>query len=752
MQENQRHNKIVDFIIHKSKWIEKAFIVLFIITAICFPFVKINYDLGKYLPADMQSKQGMDVMDKEFGYPGTARLMIDNVSIYEAKLFKDKFENIDGVDIVKWADSKVDIYEGSQFIPYGNINNYYKDRKAIMDITFVENDSSSLTHQAIDEIQTLLGDKGHFGGAAVQNKFLNEVVMKEMGMILIFSTFIILGILAVATHSWFEPFLFLFVIFVSIVINMGSNLIFGEISSMTMSVAAVLQLAIAMDYTIILLDNFTKERKHDVPVEEALAHAIKKSMTPISSAGAAAIVGFLALVLMRYSLGMDMGLVLAKGIAISLITVIFLTPAVILRWNNKIEKYAHKPLTPSFKPMASAVYKYKYLILVLTLLIAIPSFVGKDMTDFTFGNDAMGLSPGTKVYDDETAMNKEFGRNNLVLLIIPNDSLVTEKKLADKLDSLNYVKYVTSLAGSIPEGVPVEIIPNRITSQLHTKDYARIILSINTASESELSFSSITEITNIVKQYYPKNSYVVGVTPSTMDIKNVIVKDWSTIDKISMLGVALAVMIAFRSLSLPIILIIPIQLAIFINMAMPYLLGNRIMFMGYIIVSCLQLGATIDYSIVMTHHFLTYRRKYDKVTASIKATSSSALPILTSGLILSVAGYGVYFLSSVSAISDLGRLIGRGALFSMLTVLTILPNLFVWCDRFIVLRDGSLLPKAIHKLLGRFDKSPELEEESFDWDDEAEPIAITLINSEENNEFKQNLNEVMMEDVQYENI
>ncbi|MEI8215928.1 MAG: MMPL family transporter [Eubacteriales bacterium] len=715
MPENIKHNQIVDFIIERRKLIEKIFVGLFIVTAICFPFVKINYDLSKYLPPTMPSKQGINLMEKEFGYPGTARLMIDDVSIYQAKLYKDQIQNLNGVDRVVWADSSVDVYQASQFLNYDDIKDYYKDKSAIMDITFTENDSSSLTHDAINKIQSMLGEKAHMGGAAVQNKFLNEIIMKEMGQILIFSVFIILAILAISTNFWYEPIVFLVVILISIVINMGSNILFGEISSMTLSVAAVLQLAIAMDYTIILLDNFTKERKHNLPVEEALANAIKKSITPIGSAGAAAILGFLALVLMRYSIGKDMGLVLAKGIAISLVTVLFLTPAVIMRWYGVIEKSAHKQLVPSFRPFAEKIYKFRYLFLVLTLLIAIPSFIAKDMTDFTFGNDAMGLTPGTKVYEDEQEMNKKFGRNNLVLIIIPNTSMVTEKKLSTELENLNYTKYVTSLASTLPEGVPVNMIPESMVDQLHTENYARIVTSINTATESDLAFKSIAQITNIVHKYYPKDSYIIGVTPSTIDIKNVIIDDWSAIDKVSMLGVALAIMIAFRSFSLPFILMIPIEMAIFMNMAMPYILGNRIMFMGYVIVSCLQLGATIDYSIVMTHHYLIYRRKMGKVEASIKATTASALPILTSGLILAVAGYGVYYLSSVSAISDLGRLIGRGAIFSMMLVLAVLPNLFVFADKFIILRDGSLLPKPLAKL---FEKKQKEEQDYVDDEDE----------------------------------
>jgi len=632
---------LINFIINRSRLIEKVFAFLFIITAICFPFVQINYDLSKYLPDDMPSRQGIDLMEDEFGYPGTARIMISGVSIYEAKLYKDKIENIAGVDRVQWADSIEDIYQSNLFIPYEDIEDYYRDRNAIMDVTFVGNDSDPQTRDALTQIEELLGSKGHFGGPAVQDKFLNEVIMKEMMFIMVLAVLVILGILMLATNSWFEPLIFLGVILISIVINMGSNLLFGSISSMTLSVAAVLQLAIAMDYTIILLDNFAKQRKNDLPLEEALSIAIRKSMVPISSAGSAAVVGFLALVLMRYTIGMDMGLVLAKGIAISLVTVVFLTPAFIIRWYKIVERTAHKPLFPSFLPLSKNVYRHRFLFLAITLILSVPSYIAKDMTDFTFGNDAMGLSRGTVVYNDEQIMNKEFGRNNLVLVMVPNTSMVTERLLTDELEDLNCVKYATSLAIILPEGVPENFIPYSETKLLHTKNYARILISIKTATESDLAFKSVDEIKQIVKDHYPDGAYVVGVTPSTQDIKAVIVDDWGKIDKLSLLGVALAIMIAFRSLALPVVLMIPIEMATFVNMAVPYLAGDEIMFMGYVIVSCLQLGATIDYSIVMTHHYLEHRKEFDKVKASITATAESALPILTSGTILMAAGDGV---------------------------------------------------------------------------------------------------------------
>lgn len=706
---NSPGDVLVNFIVERNKWIEKFFIVACIISAVCFLFVEINYDLSKYLPGEMESKQGIELMEKEFGYPGMARVMIKDVSVYEAKLYKDKIEALDGVDMISWLDSSSDIYQSPMFLDYEGNAKYYKDRCAIMDITFTEGNYSQETYDTIDEIKEIVGEKGCYGGTAVQNKFQTESLAHEAALILIMGTCVIFLILLLGTESWFEPVIFLLVIAVSIIINMGTNLIMGSISSITLSIAAILQLAIAMDYTIILLDNFTKERakSENADIKECLKKSIKKSIVPIASAGSAAVCGFIVLVLMRYSIGKDIGLVLAKGILISLITVVTLMPAALLRWNHLVERFRHKPLVPKFDRVAKGVYKYRFLLLVLVVILTVPSFVGKYMTDYTFGSNAFGLCEGTEVYEDTQEMDEKFGRSNPLLVIIPNDSMVTEKLLAEELENLEYMGSVTSLAGILPEGVPVSFLPESTVSLLHTDNYSRLICVLRTSSESDFAFSCIEEVKAIVEKYYPEGSAIVGETPSTMDIRDVIVDDYNLVEFLSLVGVALAVILAFRNLFLPIALLIPIECAININMVVPYLMGDRILYMGYVIVSCLQLGATIDYSIVMTHHYQLHRESHDKRTASELATKDSCLPILISGLILSVAGYGVYMLSSITAIMDLGHLIGRGALLSILLVIGILPNLFVWFDKPIMATRFGNLKRFGGRLFGKGNKNDE---------------------------------------------
>ena len=685
---NRKHLSIIDQIVKRGKWIEKFFAVVVIVSAICASFVHVNYDLSEYLPDWAPAKKGLNIMEEEFGYPGTARVMIGPVTLYEAKAYKDRIADLDGVDMVMWADTTTDIYRANIFINYDDIQDYYKNNYAVMDIIFKEGDSSNLTKSAISQMQKLTGDKGYFMGSAVQNKSLNETLTREISIAMAMGVVMIALVLCVTTTSWFEPFLFLMIMGIAIIINMGTNLILGTVSFITFSVASILQLAVAMDYSVFLLDSFTKEReKGDDPVT-AITYALHKSLPSILASGATTIIGFLVLMLMRFSIGRDLGFVLAKGIVISLATVLLLMPSLLLRWGDRIKKTEHRSFMPSFHGLGRLVHKVRFGVLAAVALLIVPAFVAQNMNAFTFGNGALGSSPGTRVYEDEQQINSRFGKSNLILAVVPNTNLVTEKKLTDALEDLNYVRSATSLAGTLPEGIPEKMIPKSLTSLLHTKDYSRIMIYVKSSDESDFAFQCSDEISALVNQYYPEGAYVTGVIPSTQNIRSIITQDYNFVNVLSILGVGLVVMLTFRSLIVPIIVLIPIEVAVFFNMAIPYFTGENILYLGYIIVSCLQLGATVDYSILMTNNYMDTKKKYPEKARAIKHTvSKSALSILTSGTILTIVGYGLYLVSSVSAIAGLGHLIGRGALISVLMVLFLLPVLLTLADPILMWED-----------------------------------------------------------------
>ncbi len=680
----------VELIIRKRKVIEKLFLVLLIFNLVCIPFVGVNYDLTKYLPDSAPSAQALDIMEKEFTYPGMGRVMLQDVTLREAKSIKDQIAKVDGVDMVLWCDTTTNIYGSSEFIDYDNIEDYYKDGDAYMDITFLESDSSDRTHAAVHEIQSIIQGKGIMAGSAASDTMLGPTINSEVARVMALAVVVIFLILTLTTTSWFEPVLFLMVMGIAIIIGMGTNLFFGEISFMSNAVGAVLQLACSMDYSIFLLHSFTREKANGVEPEQAMANALRQAVSSIGASGATTVVGFLALAFMRFGIGPDMGFVLAKSIICSLLTVLLLMPALILRFQNVIDRTAHRPFLPGFRKMGEFAYKIRIPLTVLVLLLVIPCYVGQGMANFTYGNEAITNSPGTDIYDNENLMNEKFGRSNMMLALVPVGDNVTEKAMTEELDALPYTRYVMGLADLLPSGIPEEFLPESLTEQLHSEHWARVIVNVRSAGESTAAFQYTDEIRGIVEKYYPDaKTYVVGVTPATEDIRDIITDDYAFVNILSLIGVALVVAITYKSLFLPLVVLIPIESAVFINTALPYIYGQRTMFLGFIIVSCVQLGATIDYSILMTGNYLDARTQGDKKEAAIRTVTQSALSILTSGCILAAAGYGLYFLTSIEAVGSLGRLIGRGALLSMFLVLFMLPACLMAFDRLIIKPDHA---------------------------------------------------------------
>lgn len=681
---NKFFNKILDFVVDKSKKVEIIFLVLVLISVVCYPFVNVNYDLSEYLPDYAPSRQALNVMEEEFGYPGLARIMVTDVSLYEAKAIRAEIEKLDAVDLVIGVDTFQNVYMSDSFINPNDIESFYKDGCATMQVVFKYGESDKRTHAALDEIYKIVGDNGHYAGSAVTKKSIQESVTKEISIAIVISLVIILLILTLTTTSWVEPFLFIFIMAIAIIINMGTNIIFGTISFFTFSTAAILQLAVSMDYSIFLLDTFTFYKHSGMEIKQALKIAVKESSSSILASSFTTIVGFIVLALMEFTVGKDMGFVLTKGIIISLGTVLFLMPALILKFYDKIEKYAHKPLVPSCDGMGKAMYRARKIVLVIAVLVAVPCYFGQDMNTFKYGDAAIGAGPGTKVFEDDKIINEKFGKSNMVLAIVPNTSNIKEKDLTETLNDFGFVNYALSLSGTLPEGIPESFLPQKLVEQLHTEDYARIILSMDTTEESDYAFDCAAKVQDTVKSYYGDEGFAIGMTTSTMDIKDILRDDYSKVSLISLAGVALVVFIAFKAFLVPILVIIPIEVAIYLNMTIPYLLGDTMTYIGYIIVSCLQLGATIDYAILMTNNYLSARKTMDRIEAPKAAISKSAMSIITSGSIITVVGYGLFFTSSVQGISQIGRLVARGALLSVMLVLSLLPALLSAFDKIIM--------------------------------------------------------------------
>lgn len=674
--------KMAHFIVQRGRIIEKFFIAMTILCAVCYPFVGVNYDLSKYLPDFAPTKQALDVMEQEFGYPGMARIMVKDVTLPEARTIRQRISRVDGVDLVVGPDLAANVYSTDAFIKNSLTDRFYKDGNAVYQIIFEDGDSDASTHKAINEIYGIVGkDRGCFAGSAVSSKERQESITREIAMAIGMAVVIIWLILTLTTTSWFEPFLFILVMAVAIVLNMGSNIMFGRISFFTFSTAAILQLAVSMDYSIFLLHTYTAIKQSGVDSRPAMEAAIEKSCSSILASGATTIVGFLVIALMKFTIGRDVGFVLTKGIVCSLVTVLFLMPTLILRFDKKIEKTAHRFFLPPLDGLGKLMYRIRIPVLAAAAFCAVPCYFGQSMNYFYYGDDALGSGPGTRVYEDSRAIEDVFGKSNVIIAMVPNGNVIKERRLTDELKDQEFIDYALSMAGTLPQGIPESFLPESVTKQLRTGSYARILISMETREESSYSFQCSEKLTEIVKNYYPEDSYVIGMTPTTIDIRDILTDDYNRVSIISLAGVALVVMLTFHSVMVPVLVIIPIEVAIYLNMTIPYIIGDSMVYIGYIIVSCLQLGATIDYSILMTNNYMEFRETMGSREAAVTAIAKSAISILTSGGILTVVGYLLYFTSSIQAISQVGRLVGRGALLSMILVLSLLPALLAAFDK-----------------------------------------------------------------------
>ena len=674
--------KMAHFIVQRGRIIEKFFIAMTILCAVCYPFVGVNYDLSKYLPDFAPTKQALDVMEQEFGYPGMARIMVKDVTLPEARTIRQRISRVDGVDLVVGQDLAANVYSTDAFIKNSLTDRFYKDGNAVYQIIFEDGDSDASTHKAINEIYGIVGrDRGCFAGSAVSSKERQESITREIAMAIGMAVVIIWLILTLTTTSWFEPFLFILVMAVAIVLNMGSNIMFGRISFFTFSTAAILQLAVSMDYSIFLLHTYTAIKQSGVDSRPAMEAAIEKSCSSILASGATTIVGFLVIALMKFTIGRDVGFVLTKGIVCSLVTVLFLMPTLILRFDKKIEKTAHRSFLPPLDGLGKLMYRIRIPVLAAAAFCAVPCYFGQSMNYFYYGDDALGSGPGTRVYEDSRAIEDVFGKSNVIIAMVPNGNVIKERRLTEELEDQEFIDYALSMAGTLPQGIPESFLPESVTKQLRTGSYARILISMETREESSYSFQCSEKLTEIVKKYYPEDSYVIGMTPTTIDIRDILTDDYNRVSIISLAGVALVVMLTFHSVMVPVLVIIPIEVAIYLNMTIPYIIGDSMVYIGYIIVSCLQLGATIDYSILMTNNYMEFRETMGSREAAVTAIAKSAISILTSGGILTVVGYLLYFTSSIQAISQVGRLVGRGALLSMILVLSLLPALLAAFDK-----------------------------------------------------------------------
>ena len=647
------------------------------------PQVKINYDLAHYLPRDSKTKQAIDTLEAEFGYPGMAEVMVSDLSVSEALATKELILGIEGVKSVLWLDDLVDIRQPLSFIPAEIRDQYYKEGSALFQVEFRDTNYSRVATTALESIREALGSKASIAGPTADTSFQQQVLAKEILQIMIVVIPLCIIILMFASHSWIEPLLYLIAIGVSIAINMGTNVFFPSISYLTHSVAAVLQLAMSMDYSLFICHRYSEERKNGLDVLPAVLAATKKSLGSISASSTTTIAGFLALIFMQYKIGADIGLVLAKGILISYLTVMILMPLLLYSFRNIIEKSGHRQFLPSFKRAGPAIVKMRYLIVILVILVTIPSYLAQNNNTFLYG-DTSGSSAGGLLAQDSQRIEETFGLSNPVVLLVPNDDLNAEIALCQELEDSSYVRGVTALVTVADPSIPREFLPKEVRDNFLSQDYSRIIVNLAVQGETPATYAAVDFLDSSLEKHYPGQWLAAGTPTSIVDIKKTVEADNLIVSLFSLAAVGAIILLTFRSLSLPVLLVAVIQTAIWINMGVPYFTGSSLAFIGYLIIKSLQLGATIDYAILLTNRYMGFRLHYQPKDAAKQALKAAGGSVITSALILSLAGYAEGMMSQIDVVSTIGMLLGRGAALSGLLVLVLLPVLLVIFDRAIM--------------------------------------------------------------------
>ncbi len=665
-----------------------------VLSLMLLPGVSVNYNLADYLPESSDTKRAIKVLEQEFSYPGTVYVMLEGRTIPEILETKQELSGIDGVRSVLWLDDLYDIAQPLSHIPESALESWYKDGAALLQVEFEENDYSEKTTHAIKEIRTFLGDEVAISGPAESSRYMKSALAEEIFRIMLIVVPLCLLILMLASSSWVEPFIYLGIIGVSIAINMGTNAFFNNVSFITHAISAVLQLAISMDYSIFLMHRYLEERNNGLDVIPAVVSAARQSLSSIASSAATTIAGFLALLFMKYGIGADIGMVLAKGILLSFVTVVVLMPVVITYMHRIIEKTSHKMYTPNLERLGKGVIRLRYLIFAAVLLVVVPSYLAQQSNHFIYGETTEG-DADSRTMQDARRIEERFGTNNMVLLLVPSGDIAREITLSEDLEALEFVNSVQGLVTLADPSIPRAFLPQSVIDAFATENYSRFIINLNVKGEAPETFAAIEMLKETTQKHYPDKWLIGGNTPAVADIKSTVDSDIFMVNMFSIVAVALILLLTFRSVSLPVILVSVIEASVWINMGIPYFTGNSLVFIGYLVVSSLQLGATIDYAILITNRYMEFRTIMPPAEAAMSAVKTAGNSVIVSALILTTAGFAEGAVSSISSISEIGILLGRGALLSGLLVLTLLPSLHILLDG--VIRKTTLLRKNTNK-------------------------------------------------------
>lgn len=641
--------------------------------------VSVNYDMKEYLPEDAQSTKAMEVMEREFeGNVPTNRVMMRDMTIQEALAFKEKLAAIDGVSDVMWLDDVIDIKAPLEMADPNTVDDYYKDEYALFSFSIREGEEVQIT----DRIYDLIGEDNAMAGESLNTATQQKMAGTESMYAAAFLVPIIIIILVVSTTSWVEPLLFLTAIGVSVLINMGTNIFLGEVSFVTQSVAPILQLAVSLDYAIFLLHSFNDYRKKVGDPREAMELAMKKSFSAIAASASTTFFGFIALAFMEFEIGSDLGINLVKGILLSFISVMVFLPALTLLFYKWIDKTQHKPLLPYIRGKGNFVLKFRVPVLLIVAILIVPAFLAQSKTNFTYGVGE--LPESTRAGSDFAKIKEEFGESTPMVLLVPKGDTAKEEELVGDLEKLDHVTSVMAYVNTVSAAIPPEYLDPSITEQFYSENYSRIILQTDTKTEGDEAFQLIERVQGTAEKLYGDKVYSVGESVTLYDIKNTVKKDNTLVNLLTLLTVAFVLFVTFKSISIPLILLLTIQTAVWINLSVPYFTDSSLVYVGYLLVSIIQLAATVDYAILLTDAYKEDRQEMSALEAVKKTMDEKIFSIGISASILSSVGFILWITSSNPIVASIGLLLGRGALLALIMVVFFLPACLLIFDKLIM--------------------------------------------------------------------
>lgn len=668
-------------------------ILLLIPAGLGYVNTRVNYDVLTYLPEDIETMQGQDILVKDFGTGAFSMFIVDGIEDKEVSALKAKIENVEHVQKVLWYDSLADISMPKSMIPKDVYEVFNSDTGTMLAIFFDEGTSSDGTMDAIGEIRKLAGKQCFLSGMSAIVTDTKNLAEKETPLYVLIAVVLAVIVLGLTMDSYFIPLLFMLSIGMAIVYNLGSNYFFGEISYITKALAAVLQLGVTLDYSIFLMHSYEEQQvRYNGDKERAMAHAISQTFSSVIGSSVTTVAGFIALCFMTFTLGMDIGVVMVKGVIIGVIACVTILPSMILCCDKWIMKTMHKPFLPDIGKISDKVTKRYMIYVILFLVLLFPAIYGNNHTAVYYNLDETLPKDLPSIIANEK-LKKDYDMNTTHMILV--DSSVESAdvaKMIDKMDDVDGVKWALGLDALIGPAIPQDMIPNSVTDMLKNDKYQLLLVNSEYKVASDELNAQIKDLNKILHKY-DKGGMLIGEGPLTADLIDITDTDFKTVSMVSIGIIFVIILILFKSISLPVILVGVIEFAIFVNMGIPYYTGTKLPFVASIVIGTIQLGSTVDYAILMTTRYKRERNhgaeKYDAITTAHRASAQS---IMVSALSFFAATIGVGLYSNIDMISSLCILMARGAIISMIVVIFVLPSMFMVFDKVIVKTSKGFLP------------------------------------------------------------